>query len=485
MSGVLRCASVRCVSMGLRLFVFYVWRVYIEVSDGSRGVLPVLDGVRVALLPVFLAGYFWWVFAPGVFGTGLFIASGMLLLALSMSRAGAFHRGLGVAAVVALGLSVVLGRFDAGLLFRELPFYLAIVAILQILSLSGYPVRAARFDRRIRALMSSLARRGAKTGTTATAMSQALGSVLDVGAYVLVDVVFSKAAPKERIDALVWSARSFSFVTLWTNLNLLTATAITLTATSYTELLAVSTPYLILGLGAMVFLSQRRKGGEISVDDDAKLDPGALAVVLYPVALIVAVALVNHFFAGLTLTSSIAVTVGAAVVVISALAALAARRLSPVTRLATETRTSFAASSPEFALFGAAGIFVLSLQSLGALAPLGSLLSGLPALWVPLAIFTVIAVGFVFGIHVLPMILLIDSAFPLSGGDMPAVWALAIILGCQVALLMTPFSNSVTMLSRLSGLGPFEIGPRKNWRFALATTAASVVYLSALAILLP
>ncbi|MGI8649552.1 MAG: hypothetical protein ACR2KW_04115, partial [Rubrobacter sp.] len=136
----------------------------IKGSVGYGGILPLLDGVRVALLPVFLAGYFWWVFAPDGLGAALFIGSGMVLLVLSMSRAGAFHWGLGVAAVAALALSIVLGRFDAGLMFRELPSYLAIVAILQVLSLSGYPVRADRFDRRIRALMSSLARRGAKTG---------------------------------------------------------------------------------------------------------------------------------------------------------------------------------------------------------------------------------------------------------------------------------------------------------------------------------
>lgn len=450
--------------------------------EGSHTLLPQLDRVRVALLPVFLAGYFWWVFAPGGFANWLFIGSGLVLLSLSMLRAGAFHRGLAAAAVVALLLSVALGRFDSALMFSDLPSYFAIVAILQVLSLSGYPIRAARFDRRIRALMSSLARRGAKTGTTATSMSQVLGAVLDVGAYVLIDVVFSKAAPKERINA-IWGARSFSFVVLWTNLNLLTATAIVLTSTSYLGLLAVSAPYLVVGLGAMVLLSQTRKGGDIEVDDEAKLDAGALAVVMYPIGLIAAVAAVNYIVPGFALTSAIAVTVGGAVVVIALIATLAARNGSPLTRLATETKQSFAASSPEFALFGAAGVLVLSLQSLGALAPLGTFFSGLPALYVPLALFAVIAVGFVCGIHVLPMVLLIDSAFPLSGGEMPAVSALAIILGCQVALLVTPFSNSVTMLSRLSGLGPFEIGPKRNWRFALATGVAAVVYLCVLTLL--
>ncbi|AHY45754.1 Hypothetical Protein RradSPS_0471 [Rubrobacter radiotolerans] len=401
-----------------------------------------------------------------------------------MARAGGFHRGLAVAATLALGLSVALGAFEVGLFFEGLPAYFAIVAILQVVSLAGYPIRAPRFEARIRALMSALARRGAKSGTTSGAMSQVLGAVLDVGAFVLVDVVFSTAAPKERINALVWAGRSFSFVALWANLNLLTATAITLAGISYAAFLTVSLPYVLLGFGLLLFAAQRQSGARIEVDDEVTLDSGALAVVAYPVALIVAVAAVNYLFEGLALTAAIAVTVATAVALIAALASLLSRRPAPAARLARETRSSFFASSPEFALFGSAGVLVVSLQSLGALDPLGSLLGSLPDLYVPFALFFIVALGFLLGIHVLPMVLLIHSAFPLSGGTAPEVWTLAIILGCQVALLMTPFSNSVTMLSRLSGLGPFEIGPAKNWRFALVTTVAALLYLTLLTLLL-
>jgi hypothetical protein len=49
---------------------------------------------------------------------------------------------------------------------------------------------------------------------------------------------------------------------------------------------------------------------------------------------------------------------------------------------------------------------------------------------------------------------------------------------------LTPFSSAVTMLSRLSGLHPLEIGPRRNWRFSLLVTLAAMLYLSVLTLLL-
>jgi hypothetical protein len=42
----------------------------------------------------------------------------------------------------------------------------------------------------------------------------------------------------------------------------------------------------------------------------------------------------------------------------------------------------------------------------------------------------------------------------------------------------------VTMLSRLTGLHPLEIGPRRNWRFGLAVTLAATLYLVVLTLLL-
>jgi hypothetical protein len=92
--------------------------------------------------------------------------------------------------------------------------------------------------------------------------------------------------------------------------------------------------------------------------------------------------------------------------------------------------------------------------------------------------------GFIAGIHVIPMVLLINTAFPLDSGPSPALWAAAILLGSQAALLLTPFSSAVTMLSRLTGLHPLEIGPRRNWRFGLAVTLAAFLYLGVLTFLL-
>jgi hypothetical protein len=43
----------------------------------------------------------------------------------------------------------------------------------------------------------------------------------------------------------------------------------------------------------------------------------------------------------------------------------------------------------------------------------------------------------------------------------------------------------VTMLSRLTGLHPLEIGPHRNWRFGLVVTAAALLYVGALTLLLP
>ena len=94
------------------------------------------------------------------------------------------------------------------------------------------------------------------------------------------------------------------------------------------------------------------------------------------------------------------------------------------------------------------------------------------------------AVGFVAGIHVVPMVLLLNTAFPLDGGPAPALWAVGILLGSQAALLLTPFSSAVTMLSRLTGLHPLEVGPKRNWRFGLAVTLASAAYLGLLTFLL-
>ena len=127
---------------------------------------------------------------------------------------------------------------------------------------------------------------------------------------------------------------------------------------------------------------------------------------------------------------------------------------------------------------------MLSLEGLGALSPVGSLLSALPPVLVAPALSLTVGLGWLVGIHVIPLILLIDTAFPLSNGPAPALWAVAILLGAQAVLLLTPFSNATTMLSRVTGSHPLEIGPRRNWRFSLFVALAGLLYLGLLTFLL-
>jgi hypothetical protein len=357
------------------------------------------------------------------------------------------------------------------------------VAVLLVLSIAGYPMRAARYEVQIRALMATLTRRGVRVETTAGALGHVLGAVLDVGALVLIDVITGRSAPKERPDALKWAGRAYSFAPLWTNLNLLTATTIVLTGVSYPSLLAVTLPFVFVGLTVTLLFAQR-EGGEVEEIPRSPLDRGAAAVLLYPVLLVSAVALVNVSFPALPLTAAIAMTVVVVVVLIATLAAALTRRTSPLVRLGRETQGSLKTSHPEFALFVSAGILVLSLKELGALAPLGDLLSALPTVLVAPALALIMAVGFVAGIHVIPMVLLLNTAFPLDGGPAPALWAAALLLGSQSVLLLTPFSTTVTMLSRLTGLHPLEVGPRRNLGFGVVVALGAMLYLGVLTLLL-
>ena len=451
----------------------------------SGGLRARLDGLRPALGAAFLAAYVWSNFAPGPLGTAVFLAAGAVLYALSLPWASSFHKGLALVSFAMLGLTLAAGRFDAGAFFEGLPAYFNVVAVLLVLSVAGYPIRAERYEAQIRALVSALERRGAGVRTTSGIMAHVLGAVLDVGAFVLIDVIMGRAAPRGRVEALTWAGRGFSFAPLWTNLNVFTATTIVLTGVSYPNLLALTLPFALGGLAGTSLFAQREKGAvEEPPEASSALDRGAAAVILYPVLLVTTVALANLLLPELALTAAIAVTIAAVVAIIAGLAAVVSRRSSPLRRLVDETRGSLVASHAEFALFGSAGVLVLSLGALGALAPLGDLLSALPPALVAPALMLTIALGFVFGIHVIPMIFLINTAFPLDGGGTPALWAAALLLGAQSVLLLTPFSSAVTMLSRLTGLHPLEIGPRRNWRFSLAVTLAAMLYLAALTLLL-
>ena len=442
-----------------------------------------LDGRRPLLGAAFLGGYAWSTFAPGSFGTALFLGMGAVLFAISVPWSSSFHRAFALVALVALGATVLTGRFVVGDFLDGMPTYFGIVAVLLVLSIAGYPIRAARYEAQIRALVSALTRRGVGIKATSGVLGHVLGAVLDVGAFVLIDVITGRAAPKARPDALKWAGRAFSFAPLWTNLNVFTATTIVLTGVPYPALLAATVPFILLGLGGTVLAAQRGEGDAASVPG-APLDRGAAAVLLYPVLLVAAVAVVNMLFPRLTLTAAIAVTVAVIVLLIAALATALTRRTSPLKRLADETRGSLSSSHAEFALFGSAGILVLSLQALGVLAPLGTLLSALPVVLVAPALLVLMAAGFLAGIHVIPMVLLLDAAFPLDAGPSPVLWAVAILLGAQSTLLLTPFSSAVTMLSRLTGLHPLEVGPRRNWRFGLAVGAGALIYLGLLTALL-
>jgi len=446
-------------------------------------VRPYLDVLRPTLGGVFLAGYVWQTFAPGSLGTVIFLGVGAVLFVISVPWSSAFHRAFALAAFVALCAVIFTGRFDFADFYKGMPTYFGIVAVLLVLSIAGYPIQAARYEVQIRALMAALTRRGVSIKATAGVLGHLLGAVLDVGAFVLIDVISGRAAPKERLEALKWAGRAFSFAPLWTNLNVFTATTIILTGVSYPELLAVTLPFVLFGLGGTLLFAQRA-GGEVEEIPQTSLDRGAAAVLLYPVLLVTAVALVNLAFPKLPLTAAIAVTVAVVVLLIAALAVMFTRRTSPLVRLGRETRGALTASHAEFALFGSAGIFVLSLKALGVLAPLGALLSALPTVLVAPALAVIVALGFVAGIHVIPMVLLLNTAFPLDGGPAPALWAAALLFGAQSTILLTPFSSAITMLSRLTGLHPLEIGPRRNLGFGFIVGVAALLYLGLLTLLL-
>ena len=458
-------------------------REYTDKPRRTRNVRAHLDALRPVLGVLFLAGYAWQTFAPDSLGTVLFLGTGAVLFEISVPWSSTFHKGFTLVAFVALGATVVSGRFAFADFYGGMPTYFGIVAVLLVLSIAGYPIRAARYEVQIRALMATLTRRGVRVETTAGALGHVLGAVLDVGSLVLIDVITGRSAPKERPDALKWAGRAYSFAPLWTNLNLLTATTIVLTGVSYPSLLAVTLPFVFVGLTVTLLFAQR-EGGEVEEIPRSPLDRGAAAVLLYPVLLVSAVALVNVSFPALPLTAAIAMTVVVVVVLIATLAAALTRRMSPLVRLGRETQGSLKTSHPEFALFVSAGILVLSLKELGALAPLGDLLSALPTVLVAPALALIMAVGFVAGIHVIPMVLLLNTAFPLDGGPAPALWAAALLLGSQSVLLLTPFSTTVTMLSRLTGLHPLEVGPRRNLGFGVVVALGAMLYLGVLTLLL-
>src|ERR687886_607024 len=286
-----------------------------------------LDGLRPALGAAFLAAYVWSNFASGSLGTAVFFGGGAGFYALSLPWGRLFHKGLALVSFAMLGLTLAAGRFEAGAFFEGLPAYFNVVAVLLVLSVAGYPIRAERYEAQIRALVSALERRGAGVRKTSGIMAHVLGAVLDVGAFVLVDVIMGRAAPRGRVESLTWAGRGFSFAPLWTNLNVFTATTIVLTGVSYPNLLALTLPFALGGLTGTCLFAQREKGAEEEPPESSSaLDRGAAAVILYPVLLVATVALANLLLPGLALTATIAVTVAVVVAIIAGLAAVVSRR---------------------------------------------------------------------------------------------------------------------------------------------------------------
>jgi hypothetical protein len=162
----------------------------------------------------FLAAYAWSNLAPSSLATAVFLATGITLYAMSVPWASAFHKGLALVSLATLGSVLVTGRFEVGTFAEGLPDYYGVVAVLLVLSVAGYPIQAARYEAQIRGIVATLRRRGAGVGTASGIMGHVLGAVLDVGAFVLIDVILGRASTRGRLDALMWAGRGFSFAPL-------------------------------------------------------------------------------------------------------------------------------------------------------------------------------------------------------------------------------------------------------------------------------
>ena len=151
--------------------------------------------------------------------------------------------------------------------------------------------------------------------------------------------------------------------------------------------------------------------------------------------LVTAVALVNLTFPALPLTAAIAVTVATIVLSIAALAAVLTRRASPLARLGKRRAARSRPRTPSSPFSGLpASSYSLS-ESPWRPRTARRISLALPTVLVAPALALIMGVGFVAGIHVIPMVLLLNTAFPLDGGPAPALWAAALLLGAQSTLL--------------------------------------------------
>ena len=175
---------------------------------------------------------------------------------ISVPWSSVFHRAFALAAFVALGAVIFTGRFHFADFLGGMPTYFGIVAVLLVLSMAGYPIQAARYEVQIRPDGGAYPPGREYKGDGWGPWSRPRGCS-GCGAFVLIDVISGRSAPKERLEALKWAGRAFSFAPLWTNLNVLTATTIVLTGVSYPMLLAVTLPFVLLGLGGTLLFAQR------------------------------------------------------------------------------------------------------------------------------------------------------------------------------------------------------------------------------------
>ena len=96
-----------------------------------------LDALRPVFGMVFLAAYMWQTFAPGSFGTDLFLGVGTVLFVISVPWSSAFHRAFALVAFMTLCAVIFTGRFDIGDFQQGMPTYFGIVAVLLVLSIAG------------------------------------------------------------------------------------------------------------------------------------------------------------------------------------------------------------------------------------------------------------------------------------------------------------------------------------------------------------
>jgi hypothetical protein len=116
-----------------------------------------------------------------------------VLFAISVPWASAFPQAFALVAFAALGAAILTGRFDFASFLAGMPTTSGSWRVLLVLSIAGYPIRAAALRGPDPGSRRGLTRR-ASVSRHAGALGHVLGAVLDVGAFVLIDVISARAA---------------------------------------------------------------------------------------------------------------------------------------------------------------------------------------------------------------------------------------------------------------------------------------------------